>query len=1231
MQTDAAEKDGARKKKSKGARLSKAEREARREARQAAASADEQQGDAFASRRSALLGHVAAGDWDRAAALGGESLPLAIEFIGGQLLRLARPRQVTHFGRRVAQTVPVAALEPLVQQAAAAGLFESAAALARGLGATERIDMPELVLRALEARGLSDAVRELVVGDGALQLATLRRMLTDSRCLAHAAHFLPSLQQLPIPGTGTCAALGSQAEAELLAFGGGFGMSGSVGAPAAEAPAVEVARAAVETALRGAWPDARVLVFGSARLGTAHAASDVDLCAVLPSVAAHAHPRSKPGREALLPILRRAEALVRQRCGAPPAGAATAAGSGTGGGDGGGGIAVADIEVLNEAKVPLLAFRCEVRGGASRAATFSVELSFNNSDGVANCHVMGALMARAPPVRLACRFARLWARRQQLCGPHGTPSAWTWSVVVAHAAQQAGMLPLARPSSDAFAALLCQPSVGSGGEGSGEGGGGEDAAWRQLAASSLGDAPVRVSSIADILRGASVASPAASPVASPTPAGDGASAAEPMDAAAASAAVEAAGCGALLWSTYMLLASGHSYRRRVVSLRDAETTKQRKGWSRRNEAALMVEDPIETERDLARLVSGSAVHATRLAAARAVLAMADGAEGDGGGGGGDGGSMAALLLPSDWRLDEHRAVLGEVRIAAYATEVEQLRAAGTGEVSVVADAAAGAAMVAELEASLTQTPVLAVSHRAAPLPLPPLVLGAASRDVGCEGGGGGERGGASWLFVVSAHRAYAIDLRCADGTALVGCLAPLLQSPGVVKITHDCRMMADDLRRGHGVGGIRPVFDVQLAHAVLRRQAAGAAAASAPADVLATRGECAALSQLHRRFLGEHGQRVPRSAESAADWGLRPPPTHLLREAAREAALLLPLHARLRLELELLAAPPASATPAATTDATSGGSAAAAELARLEGAVAAGSAAYVEAGAAEAALPSDAPPRMHEARAGVVANVTAHGVFVRLGGGVHGLIAPAELHGAAAPSLAVADDSADAVVRAAPRPPWLPHVAERVTVRVVGIEQGGSIGAGGASSGALRVSLSQHGGRLNPSLDSASQLLAGDVLWGRLLDVDAARAIVSVELPHTAVLRAANVQSAASTADLRTLLSVGDLLRVRVLRVQSAGGGGGGDGDGGPPQVLLAATISGQEGAAAAAAAAAVAAAPAIAMASGGMASPSPSDDAETEAPMAGVKRSWESESEDTDTEEEGAGGKRRRRHDSNP
>ena len=56
-----------KKQRSRGARLSKAEREARREARQAAATDDLQHGEAFEARRAALLGHAAVGDWDRAA------------------------------------------------------------------------------------------------------------------------------------------------------------------------------------------------------------------------------------------------------------------------------------------------------------------------------------------------------------------------------------------------------------------------------------------------------------------------------------------------------------------------------------------------------------------------------------------------------------------------------------------------------------------------------------------------------------------------------------------------------------------------------------------------------------------------------------------------------------------------------------------------------------------------------------------------------------------------------------------------------------------------------------------------------------------------------------------------------------------------------------------------------------------------------------------------------------
>ena len=92
----------------------------------------------------------------------------------------------------------------LVQQTADGGAPEKAAALARGLGlgmgpdapdsAAAPVDLPALVLAALEARGLDGGVRELLVGDGALQLATLRRMLVQSRGLAHAAHFLPALQ-----------------------------------------------------------------------------------------------------------------------------------------------------------------------------------------------------------------------------------------------------------------------------------------------------------------------------------------------------------------------------------------------------------------------------------------------------------------------------------------------------------------------------------------------------------------------------------------------------------------------------------------------------------------------------------------------------------------------------------------------------------------------------------------------------------------------------------------------------------------------------------------------------------------------------------------------------------------------------------------------------------------------------------------------------------------------------
>ena len=93
MDGDTPPSEGKQKKpRSRGARLSKAEREARREARQAAASADLQHGEAFEARRAALLGHAAAGEWDAAATLGGASVPLALELFG-QLLPLRQRGQ----------------------------------------------------------------------------------------------------------------------------------------------------------------------------------------------------------------------------------------------------------------------------------------------------------------------------------------------------------------------------------------------------------------------------------------------------------------------------------------------------------------------------------------------------------------------------------------------------------------------------------------------------------------------------------------------------------------------------------------------------------------------------------------------------------------------------------------------------------------------------------------------------------------------------------------------------------------------------------------------------------------------------------------------------------------------------------------------------------------------------------------------------------------------------------
>ena len=76
--------------------------------------------------------------------------------------------------------------------------------------------------------------------------------------------------------------------------------------------------------------------------------------------------------------------------------------------------------------------------------------------------------------------------------------------------------------------------------------------------------------------------------------------------------------GWLLYQFFRYFALEHSYRRRVVSLRSLTLSKEAKGWTRRFDGALMIEDPLERDRDLGKLTSRAAVHAVRFDAATAL-------------------------------------------------------------------------------------------------------------------------------------------------------------------------------------------------------------------------------------------------------------------------------------------------------------------------------------------------------------------------------------------------------------------------------------------------------------------------------------------------------------------------------------------------------------------------------------------------------------------------------------
>ncbi|KAL3911073.1 MAG: hypothetical protein SGPRY_008832 [Prymnesium sp.] len=658
--------------------------------------------------------------------------------------------------------------------------FAAAAALARGLGAEGegRVDFAEMAMKCYE-RGREGEALEVVGGEAGGSLALLRRMLASSRCLSFAPRHLFALPLLPPPSPATLLSLGSAAMHALSGLGEG---------PPPQL--VELIRSSIERALLADpyFLGAEVHAFGSAALGLGGACSDVDCCLLLPSHPT-AHARDAQGRKRLKPLLVRMAHALR-----------------------GGGMG--EVQVVSEGRTPLL--RLEMggdgwggggrggergRGGEAGGEGTSglmrsvcVELCVNNTNGLANFYLLSELLAVAPVLAPMIRFVRGWARGRALCGVVGTPSAYSWGLMAAYAAQRAGCLPLLAPDANAFAALLTAPppphSTPQEMRREGEVGCAERseadatlappsgppsaAAWTQLARSSL----VVESNLEHALAAASVHSPSTSPLAR-------SACSPPPNSSREGGEVLRRTLGQLLWHFFLTWASEFSYRQHVASLRQVGKRKAGVGWARRDATALMLEDPVETDRDLGRYVNQHALRSIRIEAARALIDISDSSNPRS-----PPASVHSTPLPpsafgwiqeeSDWRLSEHREVLGTARVSQLLPppRAHQIR------VEVVN----GSDGVARMLAALDGRGVVAID---------------------CEGEGL-SRTGRVCLIQLAAEGTpvFLIDLLCHDAATAVRAIAPLLESSAVLKLAHDCRQDASALLHQHGIR-LAHLFDTQ--------------------------------------------------------------------------------------------------------------------------------------------------------------------------------------------------------------------------------------------------------------------------------------------------------------------------------------------------------------------------------------------------------------------------------------
>ncbi|KDO29034.1 hypothetical protein SPRG_06089 [Saprolegnia parasitica CBS 223.65] len=170
--------------------------------------------------------------------------------------------------------------------------------------------------------------------------------------------------------------------------------------------------------------------------------------------------------------------------------------------------------------------------------------------------------------------------------------------------------------------------------------------------------------------------------------------------------------------------------------------------------------------------------------------------------------------------------------------------------------------------------------------------------VDCEGVNLGRSGSLALVSLAIGPTVYLVDVLSTP--SLLDALKPLLESPSIVKVLHDCRKDSDALLHTAGIS-LTHVFDTQVAHAVLHQLRKPAAkddgrhlvgpSGSAVIALDNANHECIAYADVLSHYLSLPPSRVKTSVKEAmtgddATWTRRPFLPDLIEYAAMDVAYL---------------------------------------------------------------------------------------------------------------------------------------------------------------------------------------------------------------------------------------------------------------------------------------------------------------------------------------------------------